>query len=94
MKVKDTKDFLFSSINLFDLKQSIYQCQDNDFILIDMIKTNDLANKLVEICYDKNIFEIKLSGNKDYLKGLMEKIITAEKFSHKINNIKIEMVGL
>ena len=53
----------------------------------------DYLNEIIPaMCYNLNTYEVKLSGNKDYLEGLIENIHANEMMIYSENKINIEVI--
>jgi hypothetical protein len=54
---------IYCNINIFDYDQSIYVLDDKGSHLIAKVPFTGLGKAMPHLCYDKNVFDVKLSCN-------------------------------
>ncbi len=80
-------------INLFDMEQEIYQVSEDKHFLIAKAPLNQLHKVLPQLCYDKNIYCLRLFGYKEVAQDLKNKVINEENSKYSSHRIDIEVNG-
>lgn len=81
---------VFCNINDFDLNQTLYLIGDGKMEELGPVPTGALAQVMVAACVQYSVDTIQLSGTRQYLEGLVQKIQTTPSYSEY--NIKIEVI--
>ena len=81
---------VFCNINDFDLNQTLYLIGDGKMEELGLVPTSTLAQVMVAACVQYSADTIQLSGTRQYLEGLVQKIQITPSYSE--HNIKIEVI--
>ena len=80
------------NINMFDLNQHIILVKDNGTSEeITTSTINNLGDLIVASCSKFNLNKIHLFGDKKYIDGIIENILSINSSKYKINNIELEV---
>lgn len=81
---------VFCNVNDFDLNQTLYLIGDGKMEELGLVPTGALAQVMVAACISYSADTIQLSGTRQYLEGLVQKIQIIPSYSEY--NIKIEVI--
>lgn len=85
---------IYCNLDLFTYNQVLYKkdFETNTLEEIGIFPLTELERGLIVNCYSNNIFEVKLSGPKDYIEKIIENIGIAETCAYSEKRINIEVV--
>ena len=81
---------IFCNINDFDLNQTLYLIKAGKMEELGPVPTDTLAQVMVAACVQYSADTIQLSGTRQYLEGLIQKVQIISSYSE--HNIKIEVI--
>ena len=82
---------IICNISMFELHQKVFLVENESNKEIAITSLEDLNINLVENCRKYNTSNIHLYGNEDYIKPLIEEILTYNESKYGYNEINIEV---
>lgn len=83
-------DKIACSIELFCAESPVFILKDGKISTIK-IPSDEAAAKLAFLCHKEGIYDLQLSGDKQYLEGFVENLMAEETTQYGLNNIRIEV---
>jgi hypothetical protein len=81
------------SIQPFDFKQKIYLFENGTNLIMEVsVPLQDLPERVLQICYQNNVENVKLKGLIDYTAKIKEDIREKEISHYGHKTLKIELV--
>lgn len=82
---------IITRLEPFSMTQIIYTYEDGNKIdIIENIKTNEIADKILEVAKAENICNIEFVGPHSFAQGIGNKILEKELANYDVHNIEIK----
>lgn len=85
-------NYIVVNFNMFTLNHSIFLIKNKETYKIGTYTLNDLPAALVYNCAKENEYNVKISGNKQYLEEFVNMVGAEEARQYSENKIKIEVI--
>ena len=76
----------------FDITQTFYVYEDGNKIDIMSIPIEQMENHILNLCEQYEITQVDLTGPKQYIKGIQERVQKAELIKYNNNKININII--
>ena len=76
----------------FDIAQTFYVYEDGNKIDIMSIPIEQMENHILNLCEQYEITQVDLTGPKQYIKGIQERVQKAELTKYNNNKININII--
>ena len=76
----------------FDTTQTFYVYEDGNKINIMSIPIEQMENHILNLCEQYEITQVDLTGPKQYIKGIQERVQKAELTKYNNNKININII--
>lgn len=84
--------YILTSFNLFTLQTEVFIGDNTKLELYSKTPLDRVAKAIATLAYNKNIYKVKLVGNKTFAESLIEDIKTEESTKFSENKIEIEVI--
>ena len=85
-------NYIVVNFNMFTLNHSIFLIKNKETFKIGAYTLEDLPAALVYNCAKENEYNVKISGNKQYLDEFISMVSAEEALQYSENRIRIEVI--
>lgn len=84
---------IYCSVNEFDKNSNVYmRDEENEIVSLGEVDNSELADQLLALCNQRNVYNVHLLGSDDFLNGVAE-MMTEQNITNynQVNELKIEV---